>query len=180
MFFLWITKYAWNMIRAKVRCDDSTDVFMFDGNRCSSVLVSWVRWRSCVMIVSPRSCLGSNLGSEVTCLVKSSRSSRTKGDTLQIFKISNFFFVPEMTSIFVQVGFASRPTQLAQIPPTPHLALVEVVAEGQAPAQRLPYRGRDRRKYNKQILIMHMNQHLANFPRQQCLYIFLYRNASTH
>lgn len=179
MFFLWITKYAWNMIRAKVRCDDSSDVFMFDGNRCSSVLVSWVRWRSCAMIVSPRSCLGSNLGSEVTCLVKSSRSSRTKGDHLFIFTL-NFFLVLAMTSIFVQVGFASRTTQLAQIPPTPHLALVEVVAEGQASAQRLPYRRRDRRKYNKQILIMHMNQHPANFPRQQRLYIFLHGNASTH
>lgn len=52
-----------------------------------------------------------------------------------------------MVIIVIQVGSPSCPTQLAQIPAAPHLALVEVVAEGQAPPQRHPRRGRDRGEY---------------------------------
>lgn len=39
------------------------------------------------------------------------------------------------------------PAQLAQVLAAAHLALVEVVAEGQAHAQRHPRRGRDRGTY---------------------------------
>ncbi|KAJ8889908.1 hypothetical protein PR048_009413 [Dryococelus australis] len=47
----------------------------------------------------------------------------------------------------VFVGFQDRPPsgtkEPAQVPPAAHLAMVEAVAEGQAAAQRHPYRGRD-------------------------------------
>lgn len=46
------------------------------------------------------------------------------------------------------------PAQPAQVPQAPHLALVEVVAEGQAHAQRYPRWGRDRGTYqNLEILL---------------------------
>lgn len=45
--------------------------------RCSSVPVSWVRWKSSVMSVSARSCPGCKPGLVVTCPVGASRNCRS-------------------------------------------------------------------------------------------------------
>lgn len=45
-------------------------------NRYSSVPESWVRWRSSVMNVSARSCLGCRRTSEATCPVRITRNSK--------------------------------------------------------------------------------------------------------
>lgn len=45
--------------------------------RCSSVPVSWVRWKSSVMSVWARSCPGCKPGLVVTCPVRASRSCRS-------------------------------------------------------------------------------------------------------
>lgn len=64
---------------------------------------------------------------------------------------------------FAQSGSPSCPAQLAQIPAAPHLALVEDVAEGQAPPQRHPRRGWARGKYLSTLTnsyLINMMKHL--------------------
>lgn len=46
-----------------------------------------------------------------------------------------------MNGLLFQTGPASGPTQLAQVPQTAHVAMVEAVDQGQAPPQRPRSRG---------------------------------------